>query len=273
MPRRVNSPETATPLLAWLMQALAPMPRSGVKKLLASGCVHINGVSTTQFDHLVQPSDRITIGPKAPFPILFEDSHYLVIDKPAGMLTVATESEKEETAFRKVAAMLPARPFVVHRLDRDTSGLLVFAKTMDARDQLQDSWDDVEKTYLAIVEGHPPVEGSIENHLVEGKNLRVHVCRDTIPGAKRAISRYRTLTQGHRCSLVEVIIETGRKHQIRVHLASLGHPIIGDSLYGATLNPAKRLGLHAHRLRFPHPNAKALIEVESPLPQSLRRYS
>jgi 23S rRNA pseudouridine1911/1915/1917 synthase len=140
------------------------------------------------------------------------------------------------------------------------------------RDRLQAGWDGVEKTYLAVVEGTPkPREDRIENFLLEEKSLNVRAFRDLRIGAKRAISRYRVLKSSAKFSLVEVAIETGRKHQIRVHLADLGCPIIGDKLYGARTNPARRLGLHAHRLTFAHPMTGQRLEIESPLPVALAR--
>jgi 23S rRNA pseudouridine1911/1915/1917 synthase len=248
------------------------MKRTRVKQLLAHGSVHVNGTPVTRHDHPLHPGDRVSIGRKSALPVVYEDDAVIVIDKPAGLLTVATESEKQETAFMKLAAMLPVRPCVVHRLDRETSGLLLFAKLPVIRDALQAAWDSVEKTYLAVTEGVPkPREGRIDNFLLEGRSLKVRPCHETEPGAKRAESRYRVLKSHAKYSLVEVVIETGRKHQIRVHLAGLGCPIIGDKLYGAQTNPAERLGLHAHRLVLAHPLSGKRIEIESPLPAAFAR--
>jgi 23S rRNA pseudouridine1911/1915/1917 synthase len=273
--RELPSPEIAGPLLRWLLIALAPMNRTRVKQLLTHGRIHVNGTSITRHDHILQPGDHVSIGEAktaSTLPIIYEDDAVVVIDKPAGLLSVATESEKEDTAFVRLAAVLPARPSVVHRLDRETSGLLLFARSNAIRDQLQKTWDEVEKTYLAVVEGTlRQREGIIDNFLLEGKSLRVTASPSPKAGAKRAVSRYRVLKPNAGLSLVEVIIETGRKHQIRVHLAGLGCPIIGDSVYGATTNPAKRLGLHAHRLAFEHPITRKRIEIESPLPAALAR--
>jgi 23S rRNA pseudouridine1911/1915/1917 synthase len=188
---------------------------------------------------------------------------------------VATEGEKLDTAFARLNDHLRARragrPFVVHRLDRDTSGLLLFAKSPEVRDRLQAGWDAVEKTYLAVVEGAPePAAGAVENFLTEGKDLRV---RPTRPGgrARRAVSRYRVAATRGRYSLVEVTLETGRKHQIRVHLAGLGCPVVGDAVYGTAADPAGRLGLHAWRLALDHPVGGRRVELRSPLPETLGR--
>jgi 23S rRNA pseudouridine1911/1915/1917 synthase len=212
------------------------------------------------------------------FAIVYEDAHLLAIDKPSGLLTVATASEKMETAFVRLSDHLAARgagrPFVIHRLDRDTSGLLLFARTAEIRDILQANWDRSTKTYLALVEGFPrPAEGTIENYLTEGRDLRVRASKHTSADAKRAVSRYRTRERRGGHSLVEVELETGRKHQIRVHMAVLGCPVAGDKVYGARTNPARRLCLHAWRLGVDHPESGVRVELEAPPPEALRSRS
>ncbi|MBN9120824.1 MAG: RluA family pseudouridine synthase [Planctomycetes bacterium] len=272
-------------MLDWLFTALAPMNRTRVKEVLRSGRVHVNGASVTRHDHPLRPGDALTLAPHAPpqereqvslLPVVYEDPHLIVIDKPAGLLTVATETEKADTCFVRLSAHLAARkagrPFVVHRLDRDTSGLLLFARSAAVRDRLQASWEGVTKTYLAVVEGAPsPAEGVIENYLTEGRALRVRASRHPGKDAKRAASRYKARASRDGYSLVEVELETGRKHQIRVHMAGLGCPIAGDTVYGAATNPAKRLCLHAWRLCFDHPVTGERVEVESPPPAALAR--
>jgi 23S rRNA pseudouridine1911/1915/1917 synthase len=259
------------------------MNRTRVKQVLRSGRVHVNGVSLTRHDPVLNPNDRLTLSAEAPIPspvlsfaICYHDEFLLVIDKPAGLLTVATDREKHATAYVALRDYLEAtregQPFVVHRLDRETSGLLLFSLNAQTRDRLQEDWPAVTKTYWAIVEGTlQPMSGIIDNHLVEGTSLRVHSCAPDRPGAQRAISRYDTLAQQAGRSLVEVELVTGRKHQIRVHLAGRGCPIIGDSAYGAKTNPAGRLGLHARRLAFPHPMTGDMVRIESPWPPELAR--
>jgi 23S rRNA pseudouridine1911/1915/1917 synthase len=245
--------------------------------------VTVNGASATRHDHPLRPGDKVSIARDAPtpaapagIPIVYEDAHLVVIDKPPGLLTVATEGVKHDTAFARLADHLAVakagRPFVVHRLDRDTSGLLLFARSAGVRDELQQNWDQVTKTYLAVVEGTPrPGEGVVENYLTEGRDLRVRASKYPSKDAKRAVSRYRVREGRGGFSLVEVTLETGRKHQIRVHMAGLGCPVAGDKLYGAATNPAKRLCLHAWRLAFDHPVTGERVEVESPLPPALGR--
>ena len=282
--RTLPPPTADAPLLDWLLAALAPMNRTRVKQLLRSGRVTVNGAPATRHDHPLRAGDAVAIARDAPAPandrtglaVVYEDAHLIVIDKPSGLLTVATEAEKTDTAFARLSAHLAARnagrPFVVHRLDRDTSGLLLFARSAEVRDQLQANWEDVTKTYLAVVEGTPdPAEGVIDNYLTEGRDLRVRASRHAGKDAKRAVTRYKVRETRGRYSLVEVELETGRKHQIRVHLSGLGHPVAGDKLYGAATDPARRLCLHAWRLAFDHPFTGARVEVESPLPAALVR--
>jgi 23S rRNA pseudouridine1911/1915/1917 synthase len=257
------------------------MKRTRVKQLLQHGRVSVNGDRVTRHDHLVKPGDVVAIARLGDLPMMprlttvYEDDVLLAIDKPSGLLTVATEREKQDTAFARLSAELHARnagrPYVVHRLDRGTSGLLLFARTPAVRDRLQASWGAAEKTYLAIVEGTPrPAAGAIENDLLEGKSLRVRVVR---PGgaARHAVSRYRVLAAHGEYSLVEVKLETGRKHQIRVHLSHLGCPVAGDSDYGAKTDPIRRLALHAWKLACDHPVSGVRMELEATAPEFLLR--
>jgi 23S rRNA pseudouridine1911/1915/1917 synthase len=282
--RELPAPTAEGRLLDWLLVALAPMNRTRVKEVLRSGRVRVNGTPTTRHDHPVRPGDRVAVARHAVppgadrlgFAVVHEDEAVVVIDKPPGLLTVATETEKLDTAFVRLSGHLAVsrkgRPFVVHRLDRDTSGLLLFARTAEARDALQANWDAVAKTYLAVVEGRPPAdEGVVENYLTEGRDLRVRASTRPSDEGKRAVSRYTVLASRGGYSLVAVVIETGRKHQIRVHLAGLGCPVAGDTVYGATTNPAGRLALHAWKLAFDHPVTGERVEVESPFPGPLRR--
>lgn len=272
-------------LLTWLLGVLAPMKRTGVKQLLRHGRVSVNGTTTTRFDHPLRPGDRVVIArgrrgaadgalARAGISLVAEDDALVVIDKPAGLLTVATAAERTDTAFARLNAHLQGRrqgrPFVVHRLDRETSGLVLFARSAAVRDRLQAGWRGVTKTYLAVVEGVPrPAEGEVRNFLAEGRDLRVRAGGGG--RAQWAVTRYRVVAAHGRYALVEVGLGTGRKHQIRVHLAGLGCPVVGDEVYGAVSDPAGRLGLHAWRLALRHPVTGVLLELESPLPAVLRR--
>ena len=284
---KLPSPTVEAPLLEWLLATLSPMSRSKVKNLLRHGQVLVNGASTTQHDHQLRPNDRIAISRDRPAPrpqgfkrsgmaIVFEDDALIVIDKPPGLLTVATDTDKTDTAFIHLNAELQARragqAFVVHRIDRGTSGLLIFARTEAVRDALKENWSNVEKTYLALVEGTPPrAEGMVENYLEERRDLRIRTCQPDRPNAKRAVSHYRVVKTRGKVTLVEVKLDTGRKHQIRVHLSGLGCPVVGDRDYGSKTDPAKRIALHSWRLAFVHPITGEQLELESPLPIGLQR--
>ena len=282
--RFLPAPAADAALLDWLLLLLRPMNRTRVKQLLRSGRVVVNGISVSRHNYGLKPADRIELLADEPpevantrhgLHIAYQDDALVAIDKQPGLLSVATEGEKIDTAFARLRMLLAARrigrPFVVHRLDRETSGLLLFALTPKVRDQLQANWSKVSKRYLAVVEGVPLSRvGVVENYLTEGGDLRVRATSHASVGARHAVSRYRVSETRSGISLIEVAIETGRKHQIRVHLAGLGCPIIGDSVYGARTNPAGRLGLHAWKLAFDHPVTGKFVELESPLPQTLQ---
>ncbi len=211
--------------------------------------------------------------------ILFEDRDILVVDKPAGLLTIATETERTRTAYfaltdyvRKGFDRSPNRIFIVHRLDRDTSGVLVFAKTVEAKVALQGCWEETEKHYLAIVQGQmEPREQTITSCLAENSALHVYVTTDTARG-KLSRTAYRVLREVGGLSLLDINLLTGRKHQIRVHLASLGHPVVGDTEYGdRKKNAHERLALHARSLSFPHPFSHKRLTFEAPVPAFFER--
>jgi len=213
--------------------------------------------------------------------ILHEDRDVIVVSKASGLLTVGTgrgpERGPEHTAeaaltdyVRKGNSKSRARVFVVHRLDRETSGALVFARTEAAKSTLQTHWKDVEKIYLAAVEGIPdPREDTISTYLVENAAMRVYSTSDSTKG-KWSETRYRVVkTVGNR-ALLEVALLTGRKHQIRVHLSERGWPVVGDKKYGAKSRDRERLALHSHRLSFDHPGHGRRVSVTAPLPQNFR---
>jgi 23S rRNA pseudouridine1911/1915/1917 synthase len=266
----IPSPQAATPLLPWLLKTLgAAMPKSRVAQALRMGRIAINGTAITRHDHMVAPSDSLALLAKGcaaashgtqgcRIRIVHLDDHVILAEKPAGLLTVATETNTTDTAYTRLREWLEGsragRPFVVHRLDRDTSGLILFARSAEARDQLQARWDQVNKVYLALCRGTPAdPEGVIDNYLEEGTDLKVRARPRAGGHAKRAVSRYRVLATRRGHSLVEVIIETGRKHQVRVHLAGLGCPVAGDRIYGDAEGP--RMALHAWKLGFNHPGS------------------
>jgi 23S rRNA pseudouridine1911/1915/1917 synthase len=210
--------------------------------------------------------------------IIYEDNELLAINKPTGLLSISTDKEKERTAYHMVMDYVRHnnprnRIFVVHRLDRDTSGVLLFAKNDTIKRQLQNSWDYLVsiRGYIAIVEGKPEEQvGTIKSWLKETSSLLVYSTNDKKEGQK-AITHYRVMKENDKYTLLDIRIDTGRKNQIRVHMNDIGHSIIGDKKYGAKTNPLKRLGLHAHVLEFKHPVTKKIMHFETPIPNEFMK--
>jgi len=206
--------------------------------------------------------------------IVHLDDAVVVVEKPAGLLSMASPREKERTAHRilndylKALTKEPAQQaFIVHRLDRETSGLMLFARKESIQSAFQQNWKDVTKKYLAVVEGTPPsTEGTLKDRLLEDKSLRV---RRVDKGGELAITHYRVLSKHGKRSQLELELETGRKNQIRVQLAALGNPIVGDRKYGAKTDPARRLALHSCELSFRHPISGAAMKFVSAMPTRL----
>lgn len=210
--------------------------------------------------------------------ILYEDRDIIVVNKAAGLLSIGTGRDEGRTAHASLMDYVQKgnhksreRVFIVHRLDRDTSGALVFARTEEAKSTLQKNWNEVEKIYLAMVEGNPdPPEGTISSYLVENNALRVYSTNDPALG-KLSETEYKVVkVQGQR-ALLELRLLTGRKNQIRVHLADKGWPIVGDSKYGNKIRDNKRLALHSHKLSLDHPYNGKRLTFTAPVPDSFHR--
>jgi RluA family pseudouridine synthase len=206
--------------------------------------------------------------------ILYEDKDILVVDKPTGLLTVATEHEKERTAhfvltdyIRKGCGRSRKLLYVVHRLDRDTSGTLIFAKSEEAKFRLQDQWKQTEKIYLAVVHGTcEKSSGTITSYLAEDRDYNMYATLDSTKG-KLAQTAYKVLREKKGFTLLEVALMTGRKNQIRVHLADMGHPIVGDTKYGRGVKSECRLALHARSISFRHPFSGRVLSFEAEVPE------
>lgn len=278
----LSSPIQATGLLLHLFAVMPESKRVRVKSLLQSGRVHVNGVSVVQHNHQVGPKDRIetrterAIGVRSlPFPVLFEDKHLLAIEKPSGLLTVANKFEKTRAVLPLLAKELRLtneRPFVVQRLDLYTSGVLVLAKTEDAQSKIMRNWGASQKTYHALVEGTlEKTTARLVHFLREDEQLIMHASLAEKPRSVKASLSYRVIEEAGAFSLLEIKLETGKKNQIRVQLAFIGHPLAGDSKYGAKSNPINRLALHASRLSLAHPVSGKPLVFESPLPRGFRR--
>ncbi|MDX2226515.1 MAG: RluA family pseudouridine synthase [Verrucomicrobiae bacterium] len=287
MPKPLSVTEPAE-LLAYLFVAWPELKKKQIRTWLKNQAVLVNGLAVTQFDHPLRPGDTVTIrsdrfaAPKSVLgsgmKVYFEDAAVIVIEKPSGLLTIASEAEQEKTAYfqlthyvRNGSPRSKERIWIVHRLDRETSGLMVFAKTPEAKEFLQAGWDRVTKRYEAIVEGVlTPDTGKFDSYLDERNPFKVFVTEPG-PEMRRAVTHFRVLKRGAKRTRVELVLETGRRHQIRVHLSHAGHPIIGDEKYSSRTDPAKRLGLHSCGLSFPHPVTGKEMTFESPLPRDLAK--
>lgn len=207
--------------------------------------------------------------------VVYEDRSVIVVDKPAGLLTMGTETEKLNTLYAALGTHAnskrpPEKIFIVHRLDREASGLLVFAKTIEAKEYLQHQFKDhsAGRRYIAVVEGSvKPDQFTIKSHLAENAAFKVYTTRRISEG-KLAITHVRVLKQSAKTTRVEIRLETGRKHQIRVHLAERGHPIVGDKAYGSRSNPIRRLALHGAHLEFRHPRTHEIMRFDSAPPKT-----
>jgi 23S rRNA pseudouridine1911/1915/1917 synthase len=264
------------------LHALYPeASRRSLKQWVAGGRVQVNAVVVRRGDAPVGRQDRIVLGrPVVPFPaplrLVQHDDELLVVEKPPGLLTIATDRERERTAYRLLRYWLEAqgqgRLFIVHRLDRETSGLLVFARSPEAKRKLQAQFQarTPERVYVARVEGIVrQAEGELVGRLVEDRALRVRAVSDARRG-QQAITRYRVLARYRDASLLELGLVTGRRGQLRAQLAALGHPIVGDRAYGSRHDPLGRVCLHAARLGFVHPNGRRVV-FESPPPAGFQR--
>jgi 23S rRNA pseudouridine1911/1915/1917 synthase len=289
--------EVAEPdsLLSCLIRSLPHCTRHEIKSFLKFGAVSVDGESVTRHDHPLGRGDQVIVQTdrkpatrkdflKRRLGILHEDAALVVMTKRPGLLTVATAKERARTAYHELSAYLALDPsgkaprgrrpkelFVVHRLDREASGLLLFARTHQAKLALQKNWERFEKRYYAVVEKAPqPAEGKIESYLAENKFLNVYTTRNPAEG-KFSVTHYRTLRKSEEYALLEVRLETGRKHQIRVHLSGLGHPITGDDRYGAKKNALGRLALHAFFLSFTHPANGRTMNFQTGVPPAFRK--
>ena len=265
--------------LADRLRALFP-DASGrsLKQWLESGRVEVNGRVCRDGRVAVRAQDRVHLGGRGPVPfprgvgLVHEDAAIVVVDKAPGLLSMATERERDRTAYRLLwdylqAGRPPSRPFIVHRLDRETSGLLVFAKSPAAKAHLQAQFEarTVLRVYRALVKGQVRQEsGTLESRLVEDRSLRVRATAG--PAGKTAITRYRVLARGADTTLLELSLGTGRRRQIRVQLAGIGHPIVGDREHGGPGGPFRRLCLHATCLGFSHPDTGRAMRFESAAP-------
>lgn len=269
-------------LLEFLLMTFKDQSRNSVKSLLGSHRVSIDGAPVTQFNFKLFPGDTVIISnspirkkTRSNLPIIFEDNDLIVINKPSKLLSVPSDNEKGSTAFRMVNDYLQQkdkhnRAFIVHRLDEDTSGVLMFAKNDRMARALTDgdNWNNLVKKrgYYAIVEGVlDKKEGTIRSYLKKNSQNMMYSSKKKGDG-QLAITDYKVIKENQKYTLVDVDIKTGRKNQIRVHFGDLGHFIIGDDKYGEPSNPIKRLGLHAYELDIIHPFTRKPMKFKAPIP-------
>jgi len=275
-------------LLPFLLVHITGRGRNSIKSILSRGQVSVNGKTVTQHNFQLHPGQTVSIDTEKQVQaeemiglrIVHEDEDLIVIQKEAGLLSIATSEENELTAYRQLMDHVRLtnpknRIFVVHRLDRDTSGVMMFAKSERIQQALQNTWKDTvkERSYVALVEGAvKKPEGTINSWLKETATLKMYSSLHEGDGL-HAITHYKIIQSNRHFSLLEVHLETGRKNQIRVHLADIGHPIAGDKKYGAETKTVGRLGLHARVLSFIHPTTGELLTFESDIPKTFLKYT
>ena len=279
-----------------LLTLLSSSTKTAVRKLVKYRRVLVDGAAISRTDMRLSAGQQIEIvreglgkdkkktfsgklpgGKRPPFIILMEDEHIIVVDKPSGVLSIATDKEKLKTIYRKVSDYVKASSgekspiFIVHRLDKDVSGVMVFAKNATVKRTMQDNWAGAVKVYRAVVAGHPSQkEGTITSWLCENAAHNVYECKETTKGAEKAVTHYKMLKSVGSNSVMEIKIETGKKHQIRVHMASIGCPIAGDKLYGTRVSGMSGIALHAITLEFDHPVTGERTKIKSPVPSRMK---
>ncbi len=267
-------------LLPFLFETLDGWSKKTVKQRLQGSSVFVNGQVQTKHDFMLNIGDVIEIGivqrtghsnkqAVTKLEIIYQDKDLIAINKPAGLLSVGTTKENKQHALALLRSQLSRgknsiKLWPVHRLDRDTSGILLFATSKEVREAVMDKWPVSQKTYLAVVESTPKEnKGTIDQPLrLDDKEYHMHVGEH--PDAKRAVTHYFVQKSTDTRSLLEVNIETGRQHQIRAHMAWLGHSVIGDERYGTK---GGRMGLHAYRLKIYHPVKKNTLTLEVDAPR------
>ncbi len=269
-------------LMEFLLKYLTKKSRNNIKSLLTHKEVIVDGKPISKYDYMLKEGQKVTINfsgsrelaPKDELDIIYEDIDMIVINKPAGLLSVSTDKGNEITAYNMLMDYVKSknvnnRIFVVHRLDRDTSGVLMIAKSEKIKYALQDNWDKLvsERGYMAVVEGQLNAKkGTVKSWLRETKTHLMYSSYTPNDGLE-AITNYQVVKENEEYSMLDIRLETGRKNQIRVHMKDLGNNILGDKKYGSKADPLKRLGLHAHRLVLTHPFTREVMCFEAKLPK------
>ena len=264
-------------LIEFLKKTFSNLSKNNVKSLLHNEKVFVNGNMTTKYNYELNVGDTVEIRKKVAknIDIIYEDKDIIVINKPFGLLTVATEKEKNKTAYHLVMEYLKKknknnRIFVIHRLDKDTSGIIMFAKNERAKHLYQDNWNDIVKKrcYYAVIDGKmQKKEGTIKSYLKENGNM-VYSVKDR--SGKLAVTEYKVLKERKNISLLDINLKTGRKNQIRVHMKENKTPILGDLKYGEKSKLINRLALHAYKLELINPVTKKLLIFEASMPNEIK---
>lgn len=274
-------------LLQFLIEAMPQRKRTTVKELLRHEQVAVNGDPVTLASTPLEPGDVVKVNLVRPFmkfynrrmKLVHEDDDVIVVNKGYGLLSMGTDKVKEGTAYsilREYVKWSDPRNklFIIHRLDRDTSGLMMFAKNETAKETMQHNWNNMvlARTYVCVVEGIIEEDsGTIRSYLTENSQHEVYSTPEPVnKESKLAVTRWKVIARGKGRTLLEVELDTGRKNQIRVHMKELGHPIVGDRRYGAQSSPIHRLCLHAATLRFVHPVTRRDMNFSTPVPASFR---
>lgn len=273
-------------LMKFLIEKFPEKSRTTIKSLLAHKQITVDDMVTTKFDFPLKRGQVVYINKQKKdekprfrgLRIVHEDADVIVIDKAAGMLSMASETEKTKTAYSMLSEYVKRFDpknliFIVHRLDRETSGLMMFAKSKKVQEILQKDWNEsiIERSYIAVVEGTvEKTEGTITSWLKENKAMVMYSSQIPDDGMK-AITHYKVLKADKQFSLLEVKLETGRKNQIRIHMKDLGFPVTGDKKYGAKLNPVGQMGLHARVLAFKHPTSGKAMRFDTPIPLKFQK--
>ena len=259
--------------------------KTKIRKLVKNGTIKLDGIEITRTGIHLLPGQTVEIHhfdqsnvPATPYSIIYEDHDLIAVDKPSGILTMGSEREKTKTLLFTLNHYLHSRSnrkeraFIVHRLDREASGILLLAKSPEIKRTLQNQWIETEKIYYALTEGHPPeTNGTIDNWLRENRFGKMVSCEEN-PGAQKAVTHYQIVKEYKDHTLLQVQIKTGRKNQIRVHLSDLGCPVIGDEKYGAKENLQDGIGLHAFSLCFSHPRTGKRIRLKSAMPERFNAF-
>ncbi len=278
----VNEPAE---LMEFLQKKMDGISRNKLKSILSGGGVLVGDTITTQYNFLLKPGMKVQVSKEKKshefrhpmLKLVYEDAYIIVVEKKEGLLSVSTERQKERTAQHILSDYVKRthrnnRIFVVHRLDRETSGLMMYAKDELTQRTLRDNWHDIvtDRRYVSIVEGEMDRDhGTMESWLTD-RTLYVSSSPVDDGVGKYSVTHYKTIKRANGYSMMELNLETGRKNQIRVHMSELGHPVVGDERYGSTTDPLGRLALHAFKLCFYHPVTGQPMEFETPYPSNFR---